>query len=101
VRNKERTSSFVGKRDSNVRNSSQKFGYSPEKSGSKIDRTDVYGVRFRRKDLREFEPGLYVTGSLSYQDVIDLKDVFDSYDSTGMGVLLPNDLKLLLTQNGF
>jgi len=43
----------------------------------------------------------YVTGTLTYQDVIDLKEVFDSYDSTGMGVLLPNDLKLLLTQNGF
>ena len=28
-------------------------------------------------------------------------EVFDAYDSTGMGVLLPNDLKLLLTQNGF
>lgn len=84
-----------------MRNSSQKFGYSPDKSASKIDRADVYGVRFRRKDLREFEPGLYVTGSLSYQDVIDLKEVFDAYDSTGMGVLLPNDLKLLLTQNGF
>jgi Ca2+-binding EF-hand superfamily protein len=33
--------------------------------------------------------------------VIDLKEVFDAYDSTGMGVLLPNDIKLLLTQNGF
>ena len=33
--------------------------------------------------------------------MIDLKEVFDAYDSTGMGVLLPNDLKLLLTQNGF
>lgn len=32
---------------------------------------------------------------------MDLKEVFDAYDSTGMGVLLPNDLKLLLTQNGF
>jgi centrin-1 len=42
-----------------------------------------------------------VTGGLTYQDVIDLKEVFDSYDSTGMGVLLPNDLKLLLTQNGY
>lgn len=30
-----------------------------------------------------------------------MKEVFDAYDSTGMGVLLPNDLKLLLTQNGF
>ncbi len=58
-------------------------------------------MRFKRKDLREFEAGLYVTGSLTYQDVIDLKEVFDAYDSTGMGVLLPNDLKLLLTQNGY
>ena len=58
-------------------------------------------MRFRRKDLREFEPGLYVTSSLNYQDVLDLKEVFDAYDSTGIGVLLPNDLKLLLTQNGF
>ena len=58
-------------------------------------------MRFRRKDLREFEPNLYVTGSLNYQDVLDLKEVFDAYDSTGIGVLLPNDLKLLLTQNGF
>ena len=101
VRNKERTSSFVNKQESKLRNSSQKFGYSPDKSTSKIDRTDVYGVRFRRKDLREFQAGVYVTGTLSYQDVIDLKEVFDAYDSTGMGVLLPNDLKLLLTQNGF
>ncbi len=27
--------------------------------------------------------------------------MFDTYDSTGMGVLLPNDLNLLLNQNGF
>ena len=33
--------------------------------------------------------------------MLDLKEVFDYYDSTGMGVLLPNDLKLLLTENGF
>ena len=33
--------------------------------------------------------------------MLDLKEVFDCYDSTGMGVLLPNDLKLLLTENGF
>lgn len=32
---------------------------------------------------------------------MDLKEVFDAYDSTGMGVLLPNDLKLMLTQNGY
>lgn len=52
VRNKERTTSFQNKRDSNVRNSSQKFGYSPEKSNSKIDRADMYQVRFRPKELR-------------------------------------------------
>jgi Ca2+-binding EF-hand superfamily protein len=38
---------------------------------------------------------------LSYDDVVDLKEVFDTYDSTQMGVLLPNDIKLFLQQNGF
>lgn len=33
--------------------------------------------------------------------MIDLKEVFDAYDSTEMGVLLPNDIKLFLQQNGF
>jgi len=33
----------------------------------------MYNVRFKRKDLREFEPGLYVTGDLTIDDVIDLK----------------------------
>jgi Ca2+-binding EF-hand superfamily protein len=32
---------------------------------------------------------------------VDLKEVFDTYDSTDMGVMLPNDLKLFLQQNGF
>lgn len=58
-------------------------------------------MRFRRKDLREFNPINYRSASLTEQDVLDLKEVFDFYDSTGMGVLLPNDLKLLLTENGF
>lgn len=63
-------------------------------------------IRFKRKrdvlgkDLN-FDPKHYVTGQITYEDVEDLKEVFDTYDSTGMGVLLPNDLKLLLTQNGF
>lgn len=42
-----------------------------------------------------------MAGTLTIDDVIDLKEVFDTYDSTGMGVLLPNDLKLLLNQNDF
>lgn len=58
-------------------------------------------MRFRRKDLREFNPVNYRSATLSEQDVLDLKEVFDFYDSTGMGVLLPNDLKLLLAENGF
>ena len=61
----------------------------------------MYRVRFKWKDLTSFEPKLYVTAQLTIDDVIDLKEVFDTYDSTGMGVLLPNDLILLLTQNGF
>ncbi len=67
-----------------------------------MDRSsNVYDVRFKRKDLREFHPINYRSATLTEQDVLDLKEVFDSYDSTGMGVLLPNDLKLLLTENGF
>ena len=42
-----------------------------------------------------------MTNQFQIDDVIDLKEVFDTYDSTGMGVLRPNDLILLLTQNGF
>ncbi len=30
-----------------------------------------------------------------------MKEVFDFYDINGMGVLLPNDLKLLLGENGY
>jgi len=36
---KEKTGSFVGQRSSQMRNSSQKFGHSPDKSESKIDRS--------------------------------------------------------------
>lgn len=77
-------------------------GYSPGKSEDRPERqSDLYNVRFKRKDLREFNPRFYVTASINEQDVLDLKEVFDFYDSTGMGVLLPNDLKILLTENGF
>ncbi len=30
-----------------------------------------------------------------------LKEVFDYYDSSNIGVLLPNDLKILLHENGY
>ena len=45
-------SSVEGRQHSNARTSTQKFGYSPEKSGSGVGRNDNYGVRFQRKDLR-------------------------------------------------
>lgn len=61
----------------------------------------MYKTRFKKKDLQIFEPQYYVTGQLKIEDVIDLKQVFDTYDSTRMGVLLPNDLILLFNQNGF
>ena len=44
---------------------------------------------------------MYITGELSYEDVVDIKEVFDTYDSSSMGVLMPNDLKLFMEQNGF
>jgi Ca2+-binding EF-hand superfamily protein len=79
-----------------------RVGYSPGKSEERGERSsNIYDVRFKRKDLREFNPINYRSASLTEQDVLDLKEVFDFYDSTGMGVLLPNDLKLLLAENGF
>lgn len=98
---KPKTRSFAGPK-SPEQNKYERFGYSPEKSEGRPDRNqDMYRVRFKRKDLEHFEPQLYVTGQLKIEDVIDLKEVFDTYDSTGMGVLLPNDLTLLLNQNDF
>ena len=99
---KEKTRSFAGVNTPD-RPKREKWGYSPEKSEGRTERSnsDMYRVRFKRKDLTSFEPKLYVTAHLTIDDVIDLKEVFDTYDSTGMGVLLPNDLILLLTQNGF
>ena len=60
--------------------------------------------RFIRKSIDRdyiFDPRTYITNELSYDDVVDLKEVFDTYDSTQMGVLLPNDIKMFLQQNGF
>lgn len=79
-----------------------RVGYSPGKSDNRLERSsNMYDVRFRRKDLREFNALNYRSAVLTEEDVLDLKEVFDYYDSTGMGVLLPNDLKLLMAENGF
>ncbi|KAM3137287.1 hypothetical protein pb186bvf_010657 [Paramecium bursaria] len=50
---------------------------------------------------REFNPKKYVSKDLKESDVIQLKEVFDYYDSENAGMLSPNDLKFLLSQNGF
>lgn len=100
---KVRTSSFQNGGSSLKSSHVGRVGYSPGKSvEDRPDRaSNIYDVRFKRKDLREFNPINYRSATLTEQDVLDLKEVFDFYDSTGMGVLLPNDLKLLLTENGF
>jgi hypothetical protein len=63
--------------------------------------SEIYATWIKTKDITMFHTNQYITAELSYQDVIDLKQVFDTYDSISLGVLLPNDLKLLLTQNDF
>ena len=98
AKDKQRTRSFVASKNSMEKN---KF-YSPEKNVKAPEKEENnMRIRFGRKDLQLFEPQYYVTGQLKVDDVIDLKEVFDTYDSTGMGVLLPNDLNLLLNQNGY
>jgi hypothetical protein len=104
---KVRTSSYQGpsatKRElSSSKISSSKRGYSPAKSGEGSEyQSGMYDIRFKRKDLREFNPRYYVSGDITEEDVILLKEVFDYYDSTNIGVLLPNDLKILLHENGY
>jgi Ca2+-binding EF-hand superfamily protein len=70
----------------------------------KNEYADANRKRFIRKPLdkdQNFNPRQYISNEFNEEDVIDLKEVFDTYDSTEMGVLLPNDIKLFLQQNGF
>ena len=94
---KVKTSSLHGNVRDSV-NTSRGPRLSPGKSERREGReSNMFDVRFRRKDLKEFNPRDYRSAGLNEEDIIELKEVFDYYDSTGMGVLLPNDLKLLLT----
>ena len=94
---KPRTSSFRVTESGRTSLNGRNFNMSPGKSEEERPaRNSLLDVRFLRKDLREFNASSYRTATLTEQDVIDLKEVFDFYDTTGMGVLLPNDLKLLL-----
>ena len=99
---KVKTSSLHNKMRNSSMQSSAVHRVSPGKSEKRESReSNIYDVRFRRKDLKEFNPRDYRSANLNEEDIIELKEVFDYYDSTGMGVLLPNDLKLLLTEHGF
>jgi hypothetical protein len=62
-----------------------------------MGRSGVYDIRFKRKDLKEYDPKHYVTTNITEQDVIDLKEIFDYFDTTKSGVLLPTDLMALLS----
>jgi Ca2+-binding EF-hand superfamily protein len=46
-------------------------------------------------------PSHYKTAEISEEDVKDIKSIFDYYDSTKTGVLLPVDLIMLLSENGY
>ncbi|CAD8202498.1 unnamed protein product [Paramecium octaurelia] len=49
----------------------------------------------------EFNPKKFVTKDLKESDIIDIKQVFDYYDSEQAGILSPNDLEQLLTSFGY
>ena len=77
--------------------------YSPDRSeGGQTTYVQLDRLRFQRLDLdKEFDPREHITGELTYEDIVDLKEVFDTYDSTARKVWVPNDLELYLAQNGF
>ncbi|CAD8096141.1 unnamed protein product [Paramecium primaurelia] len=49
----------------------------------------------------EFNPKKFVTKDLKESDIIDIKQVFDYYDSEQAGILSPNDLEQLLISFGY
>ncbi|CAD8121796.1 unnamed protein product [Paramecium sonneborni] len=49
----------------------------------------------------EFNPKKFVTKDLKESDIIDIKQVFDYFDSEQAGILSPNDLEQLLTSCGY
>ncbi|CAD8104980.1 unnamed protein product [Paramecium sonneborni] len=49
----------------------------------------------------EFNPKKFVTKDLRETDIIDIKQVFDYYDSEQAGILSPNDLEQLLISFGY
>lgn len=51
--------------------------------------------------LLEFNAKQYVSSFLSEQDILDLKEVFDTFDYNGNGILSPNDLKNALISYGY
>jgi len=55
-----------------MKNSSiSRTGLSPARSSDRLDRSsELYSIRFKRKDLREFNPRFYVTGTIGEQDVV-------------------------------
>ena len=54
-----------------------------------------------RKEQQQFNPSLYIRPKFSEEDIISIKEVFDTYDSNNTGILSPNDLKVALFHHGF
>ena len=49
----------------------------------------------------DFNPNLYISSQLQQEDILAIKEAFDTYDSNGTGLLTPNDLKVALYHQGF
>jgi len=49
----------------------------------------------------DFQPGLYITPKYNEEDILAIKEAFDTYDSNHVGILNPNDLKVALFHQGF
>lgn len=72
------TSSFKGAKE--TRKSPGKKSYSPghfaysmHGNDEIMEKSSNFDIRFRRKDLREFDPRTYVTADITKEDVKELK----------------------------
>lgn len=65
------------------------------------DQSLKFSQPVRKKTEIDFNPRLYVTSSISLNDVLLIKEAFDQYDTNKSGKLTPNDLKLALIKCNF
>eukprot|EP01016_Furgasonia_blochmanni_P042039 TRINITY_DN5540_c0_g1_i2.p3 TRINITY_DN5540_c0_g1~~TRINITY_DN5540_c0_g1_i2.p3 ORF type:complete len:178 (-),score=33.76 TRINITY_DN5540_c0_g1_i2:181-714(-) len=57
--------------------------------------------RTPKKPIKEFDPRDYLVPGLSVKDIEQIKEVFDTWDYNGNGLIAPAELRNVLTRGGY